>query len=75
MSRAREEKKHAERKLRRKVDDFKYFLRHLDPPINIDDKWEDVKKRCLGPEYDALDEEKRVEAFDRVIVRLQVFHY
>jgi hypothetical protein len=72
-SRAYEEKKYAERKIRKKMDAFRHYLKHLSPSINIDDKWQNVRHRCFGPEYDSLDEEKRIEAFEKFIRRSKVF--
>lgn len=70
---ARGDKKHADRKLRKKIDAFKHHLRHLELPITINDTWESVRSRALGHDYDALDEVQRVYAFDKVIRRLHVF--
>lgn len=66
----KEEKKYLEKKLRKKMDCFKSFLRHLHPAIVVSDRWEDIRERAKGPEFDALDEAHRVEVFDRVVQKL-----
>jgi pre-mRNA-processing factor 40 len=71
--REREERRHNERKLQKKTDAFKYYLRHLEEPIIADDEWVSVKARIGGPEYEALDEELRIECFERVLKKLQVY--
>jgi hypothetical protein len=67
----KEEKKYLEKKIRKKADAFKSHLRHLKPAINVTDKWEDIRDRAGGPEFDALDEDTRIESFERVIRRLE----
>ncbi|KAJ3172149.1 PRP40 pre-mRNA processing factor 40 [Geranomyces variabilis] len=69
----REEKRRAEKKLRRKMDAFKSHLRKLSSPaITADTDWETVRERVAGHhDYEALEESQRVEAFQRVLARLR----
>jgi len=74
FSRRRDMDKYAdERRLRRNQDSLRYAIRDLEPPVTIDDKWEDVKKRVEDTdEYKALPtEESRLEAFEKHIRRLK----
>ncbi|KAJ3300642.1 PRP40 pre-mRNA processing factor 40 [Kappamyces sp. JEL0829] len=71
-SRAREEKRYQEKKLRRNMDDFKSLLKHLSPPLTLDMKWREVRPLVVKESaYIALDEEQRIEVFDKVMKRLQ----
>lgn len=70
----REQDKHADgRWLRRNQDALRVVFKDLDPPITLEDKWEDVKKRVEdSEEYKALpSEESRVDAFERHLRRLK----
>lgn len=61
-----------ERKTRRNQDAFRAVLKELEPPVLIDDKWEDVKGRVSETEeFKALSESARLDAFDRHIRRLK----
>lgn len=74
FSRRRISDKYAdERRLRRNQDSLRYAIRDLEPPVTINDKWEDVKKRVEDTEeYKALpNEESRLEAFEKHIRRLK----
>jgi pre-mRNA-processing factor 40 len=74
FSRRRDLDKHAdERRLRRNQDSLRYLIRDLEPPVTIDDKWEDVKNRIEDTdEYKSLPtEESRLEAFEKHIRRLK----
>jgi hypothetical protein len=42
------------------------------PAVKVDDTWEETRKRCEGPEFDALTEDERFACFERVIKRLKV---
>ncbi|VVT49651.1 uncharacterized protein SAPINGB_P002375 [Magnusiomyces paraingens] len=71
----REEDRYAdERRIIRAQNDLRALFKELDnPPIGIDDKWEDVRPRVINSEeYTRVPtEELRREAFDRYIRRLQ----
>ncbi|KAJ3155311.1 PRP40 pre-mRNA processing factor 40 [Geranomyces michiganensis] len=69
----REEKRRAEKKLRRKMDAFKSLLRKLSSPaVSADADWEAVRARVAGHhDYEALEEPQRIEAFQRVLARLR----
>lgn len=74
VSRRSEDDKHqAERQQRRQVDQLRSFLKHLDPPIRIDDTFERIKTRIeKSAEYLALPtEELRRSAFEKFIRRLK----
>jgi pre-mRNA-processing factor 40 len=70
--RNREEKRHLERKLQKKMDDFKEYLKHLEPQIQVSESWEEVKGRLRGLEIEELDEDLRIKCFEKVKRRLQV---
>lgn len=63
----------AERKQRRAVDDLRSYMKHLDPPIKVDDTYEKVKPRIeRSGEYLALPtDDLRRSAFDKFIRRLK----
>ncbi|CAN6632152.1 pre-mRNA-processing protein Prp40p [Trichomonascus vanleenenianus] len=74
MKHKREEDRYADaRKIRRTQDDFRYYLKHLDPPVKVSDTWDRVKTRVeSSAEYKALpDDESRREAYDKHIRRLK----
>ena len=74
VSRRSEDDKHqAERQQRRAADNLRSFIKHLEPPIRIDDSYERVKSRIeRSEEYLAVaSEELRRSAFDKVIKRLK----
>lgn len=62
-----------ERQQRRAVDSLRSFIKHLEPPIRIDDTYEKVRSRIdKSEEYLALPtDELRRSAFDKVIRRLK----
>ncbi|KAJ5047278.1 uncharacterized protein L3040_003112 [Drepanopeziza brunnea f. sp. 'multigermtubi'] len=62
-----------ERQQRRAVDSLRSFIKHLEPPIRIDDSYERIRPRIeRSEEYLALpNEELRQSAFDKVIRRLR----
>ncbi|KAJ3262296.1 PRP40 pre-mRNA processing factor 40 [Boothiomyces macroporosus] len=70
-SRLRDEKRHQERKHRKKMDAFRSTLKRLSPPIKLTDNWQDVRSRCINPEFHALDEDSRILAFDKFMRRLK----
>lgn len=67
-SRRREKKERREREDLK--DDFKYLLKHLDPPLGAE-SWEDVGERVKGcKEYKVLSEDARKDVWERVRMRL-----
>lgn len=56
------------------MDALRYAMKHLDPPVNVEDTWEVVMPRIEHlPEYQAIDSEQaRMEAFEKFIKRLKV---
>jgi pre-mRNA-processing factor 40 len=53
-------------------DDFKYLLKHLDPPLEADEKWKDVSLRVKdSKEYKGLSEEVRKDIWERLRSRLE----
>ena len=49
---------------REQIDAYKHFLKHLNPPISLRDRWSTVKERLQGhPEYEALTDELREAYF------------
>jgi pre-mRNA-processing factor 40 len=74
VSRRNEDDKHqAERQQRRAIDSLRSYIKHLEPPIRIDETFEKVKPRIENSEeYIAVSlEESRRVAFDKVIKRLK----
>lgn len=70
----RDHDRHADdRRIRRNQDALRSVFKELDPPVAIEDKWEEVKKRVQDKEeYKALpSEENRIEAFQRHIRKLK----
>ncbi|KAJ2617196.1 U1 snRNP protein [Coemansia sp. RSA 1365] len=67
-----EEQERALRHHRRLLDDFKYALYHLDPPIEPDSEWENEKQRisCL-PEFKAINDEKECREIFLLVVERQ----
>ncbi|KAI8902071.1 hypothetical protein BC833DRAFT_574955 [Globomyces pollinis-pini] len=72
LNRIKEEKRYQEKKLKKKLDAFKQVLRYLSPPILPDDPWGAVRGRCLGKEFEAIEESQRIQVFEKFIRRLQV---
>lgn len=68
---AREERRRLERKLKVQIDDLRYALKDLDPPIEPGTSYEEGLPRFEGlPEFKAMqDEEGRRAAYDRYIKR------
>ena len=72
QKRNEEERHAADRHKRRAVDALRSVIKHLEPPVRITDNWEEVQPRVeKAPEFQALDEEGRLAAFDKVIKRLR----
>ncbi|CCU81928.1 pre-mRNA-processing protein prp40/formin binding protein (FNB3) [Blumeria hordei DH14] len=74
VSRRKEDDKHqAEKHQRRNVDALRSLIKHLQPPVRIDDSYERVKPRIdRSDEYISVpNEELRRSAFDKVIKRLK----
>lgn len=70
--RAEEDKALAERSQRKAVDNLRSVIKHLEPPVNIDDSFESVKPRLESyKEYQVLDDDAREIAFSKYIRRLQ----
>lgn len=62
----------AERGQQDAIDDFRSALRHLDPPLGADDKYEEVATKIdLIPASRALSEDVKRTAFERHIRRLK----
>ncbi|TPX58374.1 hypothetical protein PhCBS80983_g03167 [Powellomyces hirtus] len=72
MTADREEKRKAERRLRKKMDAFKSYLKKLSPSITVASEWETVQSQVAGHhDYEGLEEAQRVEVFNKVILRLK----
>ena len=74
VSRRSEDDKHqAERQQRRAVDALRSFIKHLDPPVRIEDTYERVQPRIeRSEEYVAVaSDELRRSAFEKVVRRLK----
>ncbi|KAF8867115.1 hypothetical protein BDZ45DRAFT_3829 [Acephala macrosclerotiorum] len=74
VSRRNEDDKHqAERQQRRAVDNLRSYIKHLEPPVRIDDTYEKVRPRIeKSEEYSAVSsDDLRRSAFDKVIRRLK----
>ncbi|KAK4993978.1 U1 snRNP protein [Elasticomyces elasticus] len=68
-----EERREAEHRQRRKVDALRSRIRHLEPPVHLDDSWDRVRVRIeTTKEYlDLENDELRKTAFDKVVKRLK----
>jgi pre-mRNA-processing factor 40 len=73
MKRLEEDKYKEERRIKRAQDELRSVIKHLDPPVRIDDDWEKIKLLIENTtEYKALpNEETRKYAFDKHIRRLK----
>lgn len=67
----REEKRRMERRLRHQIEDLRYGLRKVEPPIGVETTYEDALPKFKDlPEYiDLKDEDARRSAFDKYIQR------
>lgn len=71
---AKEEKRRAEKRLRNQIEDFRYALKKLVPPIEIDTPYGEALERFKDvPEFKALEgqDEGRKEAYNRYMERLK----
>ncbi|RKO89879.1 hypothetical protein BDK51DRAFT_26318 [Blyttiomyces helicus] len=69
---AADDKRRAERRLRRKMDAFKSLLKRVDPKIVVDTEWETVRLKIENKtDFMALEEAQRVEVFEKFIARLK----
>lgn len=74
MARRSEDDKHqAERQQRKAIDNLRSFIKHLDPPLRVDDSYEKVITRIeRSEEYLAVaSDESRRSAFEKVMRRLK----
>lgn len=70
--RAEEDKLYAERHQRKAIDALRSVIKRLEPPVRLQDKFEDIAPKLKGvPEFDALDDEARRTAFEKVVRRLK----
>ena len=70
--RAEDERQENEKMQRRAIDALRSAIKHMRPPVRVDDKYEDILPQLQGlREYKDLDEEGRREAFDKHIRRLR----
>jgi pre-mRNA-processing factor 40 len=71
--RSEDEKHTADRHQRRAVDALRSRIKHLEPPVRLNDTWEQVRPRIEKfEEYSALDsDDLRQSAFDKFIRRLK----
>lgn len=73
MKRNEEDKYQAERHQRRAIDALRSRIKHLEPPVGVNDTWEQVRPRIEKlEEYRSLDsDELRRSAFDKYVRRLK----
>lgn len=73
LRRTEDEKHAADRHQRRSVDSLRSRIKHLEPPVRLNDTWDETKPRVERmAEYLALEsDELRKSAFDKVIKRLK----
>ena len=65
------EKRHEEKKLKRKMDAFKSCLKRLDPPITLKSKWEEIAARVSHKsDYRELEEEDRISVFNKILTKM-----
>ncbi|KAL9090661.1 MAG: hypothetical protein Q9165_005149 [Trypethelium subeluteriae] len=71
--RLEESSHHIEKRQRRAIDDLRSCIKHLNPPVSLEDTWERVRSRVEDtPEYKALDsDDLRKTAFDKFQRRLR----
>lgn len=72
--RLKDEKRRQEKKLKKKMDIFRHFLKHkVQPPIQLEDTWESIQPRVENSsEYKSLeDEAARIEVFEKYMKRLK----
>ncbi|DAA73105.1 TPA_exp: Uncharacterized protein A8136_5030 [Trichophyton benhamiae CBS 112371] len=73
LRRTEDEKHAANRQQRRAIDLLRSRIKHLEPPVQANDTWEDVKPRIEKmEEYRAVEsEDARRSAFEKVVRRLK----
>ncbi|KAL3428054.1 FF domain-containing protein [Phlyctema vagabunda] len=74
ISQRNEDDKHqAERQQRRAVDNLRSYIKHLEPPVRVDDTYERIRSRIdRSDEYSAVtSEDLRRSAFEKVIKRIK----
>lgn len=73
MRRSEDDKYHIERQQRRLTDALRSYIKHLEPPVHVDDTYEKVLPRIANSdEYKAVSsDEARRSAFEKVIRRLR----
>ncbi|KAG4303123.1 hypothetical protein PCANB_000517 [Pneumocystis canis] len=71
-----DEKRNDERRQKRRINALRYLIKHLRPPVQLDDTWLDVRKRIEHTEeFLAVDsEENRELAFKKQMRRLKEKH-
>lgn len=76
MKRLEDDRHQQERHARRKIDALRSAMKHLDPPIEVADTWEQVRPRIQKlEEFTVLEpEELRKTAFEKFIRRLKEKH-
>lgn len=73
LRRLEDEKRSDERRQKRRINELRYLIKHLKPPLHPDDTWADVRKRIEHTEeFLAVDsEENRELAFKKQMRRLR----
>ncbi|KAJ1548729.1 hypothetical protein HK405_016052, partial [Cladochytrium tenue] len=72
VAKQKEERRRQERRTRKKMDAFKYTLKKLTPPVAPGAQWAEVRELVKdSAEFGDLDEEQRVEVFERFLRRLK----
>lgn len=73
MSKRPDDDRHAERQQRRAADDLRSYLKHLDPPLTVQDTYEKVRPRLArSDDFQAVaSEDARRAVFDKFIRRLK----
>ncbi|OLL25271.1 Pre-mRNA-processing protein prp40 [Neolecta irregularis DAH-3] len=68
-----DDRKYEDRRIRRKLDALRSAIKHLEPPVAVDDSWEDTRRRLeRSEEFLALESDDiRKQAFDKHIRRLK----
>lgn len=73
LKREEEDRHHAERHQRRAIDALRHKIKHLEPPVDVRDTWDQVRARLEKyEEFQALEtDELRRRAYDKHINRLR----
>lgn len=70
----KEEKRHQEKKIKKRIDALRSIMKRIDPPIKIDDTFESVIPRLEEKsEFNKLSSQEQQIAFDKFIGRLKVY--